>query len=119
MGSISKPQGTLGDILNIHREKIMKKELAVPVKQPDYILLSPLSAELFGYRQGMESRMCTELQALGIGVMLVDTGKELLLYARARSKETLEQLCTAYDIGGVMVEAAAIYDQMIVSEAVL
>lgn len=78
----------------------------------DFILLSPLQPSIFGYRDHEVSRMITELNDVGILVMLVDTGPEMLFYARASKKSTLEALCTSYDIGGILVEAAAVYDQV-------
>ena len=62
--------------------------------------------------------MITELSDVGIQVMLVDTGPEMVFYARAPEKSLLESLCTSYDIGGILVEAAAVYDQVILTEIV-
>lgn len=88
------------------------------VKSPDFVLLSPLSPELFGYSNEEVKRMISELALVGIKVMLVDQGREMFFFARSSSKETLEALCTNYDIGGILVEASAIYDQVQVPEIV-
>ena len=82
----------------------------------DFILLSPLQPSIFGYADHEVSRMITELQDVGIQVMLVDTGPEMIFYARAPEKSLLEALCTSYDIGGILVEAAAVYDQVEIRE---
>lgn len=82
----------------------------------DFILLSPLAPSLFGYDDGEVSRMVEELEDLGIGTLMVDTGRELVLYARCHSKDTLEKLCTVYDIGGILVESTAVYDQVAIPE---
>lgn len=84
----------------------------------DFILLSPLQPSLFGYQDHEVSRMITELNDVGILVMLVDTGPEMMFYARAPEKSLLEALCTSYDIGGILVEAAAVYDQVEIKEVV-
>ena len=97
------------------KERTMKK---APLKQQDFILLSPLQPSIFGYTDDEVSRMISELGFLGIRVMLVDTEREMFFYARASRKELLEDLCTAYDIGGILVEAAAVYDQVSIKEVV-
>ena len=84
----------------------------------DFILLSPLQPSIFGYQDHEVSRMITELQDVGIQVMLVDTGPEMVFYARAHDKTLLESLCTSYDIGGILVEAAAVYDQVEIKEVI-
>ena len=103
-------------VINTPKERIMKKTTTVNKK--DFILLSPLAPSLFGYDDGEVSRMVTELEDLGISTLMVDTGRELLLYARCGSKDTLEKLCTVYDIGGILVETTAIYDQVVQTELV-
>ena len=70
-------------------------------KSCDFILLSPMQPSIFGYQDHEVSRMITELQDVGIQVMLVDTGPEMIFYARAHDKTLLESLCTSYDIGGI------------------
>ena len=87
-------------------------------KSCDFILLSPLQPSIFGYQDHEVSRMIAELQDVGIQVMLVDTGPEMIFYARAHNKTLLESLCTSYDIGGILVEAAAVYDQVEIKEVV-
>ncbi len=62
--------------------------------------------------------MVNELQLIGIRTVLVDTGREMVFYARASSKELLEDLCSAYDIGGILVQISAIYDQVVQTELV-
>lgn len=107
------------------KERTMKKATTInnnnnkkdfKTKSCDFILLSPLAPSLFGYDDGEVSRMVSELEDLGISTLMVDTGRELSLYARCGSKDTLEKLCTVYDIGGILVEATAIYDQVVVTE---
>lgn len=83
-----------------------------------FILLSPLAPSFFGYDDGEVARMVEELEDLGITTLMVDTGKELMLYARCSCKDTLEKLCTVYDIGGILVESNAIYDQVSIPEVV-
>lgn len=87
-------------------------------RKKDFILLSPLQPSIFGYADHEVSRMITELSDVGIQTMLVDTGPEMIFYARCSEKSTLEALCTSYDIGGILVEASAIYDQVISTEVV-
>ena len=94
------------------------KRTFMSTTKKDFILLSPLYPSIFGYEDHEVSRMITELQDVGIQVMLVDTGPEMMFYARASEKSTLESLCTTYDIGGILVEAAAVYDQVVLTEVV-
>lgn len=88
------------------------------IKQPNFLLLTPLEPSYFGYENGEVTRMVSELALLGIKTLMVDTGKELILYAQCSRKESLEQLCTAYDIGGMLVEVTAVYDQVMITEMV-
>ena len=108
-------------IVNAPKERIMTKTStpkSFKTKSCDFILLSPLAPSLFGYDDGEVSRMVSELEDLGISTLMVDTGRELSLYARCGSKDTLEKLCTVYDIGGILVESTAIYDQVVQTELV-
>lgn len=93
----------------------MAKKLTKSV-QPKYILLNPLCPSYFGYDTGEVTRMVNELSLVGVSTLMVNTGKELFLYAHAPRKEMLEQLCTAYDLGGILVEATAVYDQVEITE---
>lgn len=95
-----------------------KQRTFMTTTKKDFILLSPLQPSIFGYQDHEVSRMITELSDVGIQVMLVDTGPEMLFYARAHDKTLLEALCTSYDIGGIAVEAVAVYDQVEILEVV-
>ena len=99
-------------IVNAPKERIMAKT-STP---KSFILMTPLAPSYFGYDDEEVSRMASELSDLGINTLMVDTGKELLLYARCTSKETLEALCSTYEIGGLLVEATAVYDQVVLTE---
>lgn len=105
------------EVINL-KERTMKKATTTNTNKKDFILLSPLAPSLFGYDDGEVSRMVQELEDLGISTLMVDTGRELSLYARCGSKDTLEKLCTVYDIGGILVEATAVYDQVVQTELV-
>jgi len=83
--------------------------------QPSYLLLNPLSPDLFGYENGEVTRMVNELKLVGINVLMVNTEREILLYAHS-SKTTLESLCTCYDLGGMLVEYTALFDQATILE---
>jgi len=96
------------------RKTAMKKPATI--RQPDYLLLTPLEPSYFGYNNDEVARMVSELALLNIKTVMADTGKELLLYARCSRKETIEELCTAYDIGGILVEVTAVYDQVMIPE---
>lgn len=99
-------------------KQLKKTQQAKLALQPTYMLLVPLNPEFFGYTTGEVTRMVNELALVGISTIMTDTGKGILLYARASQKETLEQLCTAYDLGGLLVEVTAVYDQVIIPEFV-
>lgn len=102
--------------INQPKERIMTKTRAAAPTPKNFILMTPLAPSYFGYDDEEVSRMVSELSDLGINTLMVDTGKELLLYARCTSKETLEALCSTYDIGGLLVEATAVYDQVVLTE---
>ena len=87
-------------------------------KQPQFILLNPLRPSYFGYNDGEVTRMVNELEACGIKTLMVDTGQELFLYAQSQYLKRLEDLCTSYDLGGIVVESTAVYDQAIIAELV-
>ena len=108
---------TLSSLNAIKQRTFMNATLNATKK--DFILLSPLQPSIFGYEDHEVSRMITELNDVGIQVMLVDTGPEMMFYARAHDKTLLEALCTSYDIGGILVEAAAVYDQLEIPELAL
>ena len=81
-------------IVNAPKERIMTKTKAAAPTPKNFILMTPLAPSYFGYDDEEVSRMVSELSDLGINTLMVDTGKELLLYARCTSKETLEALCS-------------------------
>lgn len=90
-----------------------------PINRQDFLLLNPLRPSLFGYDDGEVTRMVSELELCGVGTLMVDTGTELYLYAYASRMSTLEDLCTAYDLGGIVLQCAAVYDQIVRTEPVL
>ncbi len=97
----------------------MSKLNRTPIEQQDtYILLSPLYPEIFGYTNDEVNRMVTELQQAGVNVLMVDTEKEILFYARSSKLSTLEDLCTFYNIGGLVVRSTALFDQVVNVELV-
>jgi hypothetical protein len=97
--------------------RITNKQSA-PLNRQDFLLLNPLRPSMFGYDDGEVTRMVKELEFCGVGALMVDTGAEIYLYARAPRMSILEDLCTAYELGGIVVQAAAIYDQVVRTELI-
>ena len=94
----------------------MKKQ---PIKNlVNYILLNPLQPSFFGLDDSEVSTMISELEDVGVKVMLVDTEKEMFFYAYSPNKTLLEALCTNYGLGGLLVESHGVFDQVIQSEVV-
>jgi hypothetical protein len=96
-----------------------------PINRQDFILLNPLRPSYFGYNDTEVTRMISELEYCGIGCLMViagqsrsDTGEEILLYPYASRMSTLEDLCTMYDLEGIVVQCAAVYDQVVRTELV-
>jgi len=87
-----------------------------PINRQDFLLLNPLRPSMFGYDDGEVTRMVNELEFCGVGTLIADTGSEIFLYAKAPRMSTLEDLCTAYDLGGIVVQCAAVYDQIVRTE---
>jgi hypothetical protein len=83
-----------------------------------YILLNPITPEYFGYSPEDVGRMIDDMEDVDIKVLVVDTGKEVLFYACAMVIDILEDLCTCYNLEGVVVEAHALFDQRITVEVV-
>jgi hypothetical protein len=60
--------------------------------------------------------MVNELELVGIKTLMVDSGEEIFLYAQSPLLKRIEDLCTTYDIAGVVVQSVAVYDQAIIPE---
>jgi hypothetical protein len=96
--------------------KNMTSKALAPIHRQDFLLLNPLRPSYFGYDDGEVTRMVNELEFCGVGSLMVDTGQEIFLYAYASRMSTLEDLCSAYDLGGIVVQCAAVYDQIVRTE---
>jgi hypothetical protein len=83
-----------------------------------FILLNPLQPAQFGLADDKVSEMTDLLAKRGIKTLLVDTEREFFFYARAFMLETLNDLCTDYNLGGIVAEVSGIYDQVSTLEVV-
>jgi len=81
-----------------------------------FVLLLPLQPSMFNIEKDDIGEMISGLKDVGLDVILVDGGKEMSFFASSTDKALLEQLCTVYDLGGVLVESVAVYDQVVQTE---
>ncbi|HRV01120.1 MAG TPA: hypothetical protein P5539_05455 [Mesotoga sp.] len=89
-----------------------------PVVKPKFILLNPIQPSFFGLADDQIHEMCEDLSGLGYGVMLVEAQFEMMFYLWSNSKSSLEEICTEYNLKGVVVESTAVYDQVEMPELV-
>ena len=77
-----------------------------------YLLLNPLTPEDFGLHTFDE--IDEALQEFGCGMILsMDTKGYIVAFAVSNTVEALQQMVTAVDLDGTMVEYTGIYDQMV------
>jgi hypothetical protein len=79
----------------------------------DYLLLTPLYPDMFGLDDSDLTTMARIAENFRVGILMMDAGKEILMYAYAKSLEDMEFFVSSWDISGMLVQCQGVYDQVI------
>ena len=83
-----------------------------------FLLLSPLQPSMFNLGDDDITGMVEGLATAGLEVSVVNTDSEIFFYATTNDLDRLNHFCTFFNLGGVAVEVAGVYDQAIQTELV-
>ena len=83
-----------------------------------YILLTPITPTMLGYRHNHWDSMLKGLRNKGIDVEVSNNNGKELVFAVAPAKDHLDDLCTACNIGGIVLNFGAVYDQIVEADEV-